>query len=446
MFFMYLRRLILLVMLAGLLAGGAVFAQDDTTDTDVLDVTIAQLVVESSEQDEPEFTVLREALESVDLLETLDDEEASYMVFAPSDAAFESLEEVLGVEMDTVLLLTDFTEEMLFYHVSEELYTLEELRDQDSVSTLQGQSIDVDYNSRQEMLVLDGYAFVIDGDIALNNGVVHVIDEVLFPGVDDDPADEDTADDNSDTTEETTGSDESDEGADGEPCIVRTDEADSVRVRVGPGTNRTAVTFLPEGEDLVVQGQTDIDGDTWYRLNVEDAAPGRAINEAWVPAENLQTSGDCENIADADAPPVVPIINQPPPQTGGDDNGEGGAAPDTTGLIRPASGTWSLTLVPTTNASCEGTGNIQIPTDEIFFQTSFRESVRPAGDSFIMTGTSFTFIGDNTHQAQETFDDLTGTLYVTFSSSTQASGRFITSFTTSDGVGCSATVGFTMSR
>lgn len=69
----------------------------------------------------------------------------------------------------------DDTEDMLLYHVSEDVYTLDELRDQDSVTTLQGQSIEVDYNSQQEMLMLDGYAFVVDGDIAVNNGVVHVI-------------------------------------------------------------------------------------------------------------------------------------------------------------------------------------------------------------------------------------------------------------------------------
>ncbi len=99
----------------------------------------------------------------------------------------------------------DDTEDMLLYHVSEDVYTLDELRDQDSVTTLQGQSIEVDYNSQQEMLMLDGYAFVVDGDIAVNNGVVHVINEVLFPSYDD------TADDDS---TETTDSDESSESGD----------------------------------------------------------------------------------------------------------------------------------------------------------------------------------------------------------------------------------------
>jgi hypothetical protein len=205
------------------------------------------------------------------------------------------------------------------------------------------------------------------------------------------------------------------------------------------------VTFLPAGDDFAVQGRTEVDGDVWYQLDVEDAAPGRAINEAWVPAENLDSSGDCENIVDADAPPIVPIINQPPSQTGGDDDSESAAPADTTGLIRPAAGTWTLNLAATANASCQGGDNVQIPTNELFTSMSYVESLSPSGDSFVMSGTPFTFIGNNTHQAQETFDDLTGTLYITFNSSTQASGRFITSFTIS-GAGCSATVGFTMSR
>jgi uncharacterized surface protein with fasciclin (FAS1) repeats len=427
-----------------LLIAGTVLAQEDVSDIELLDITIAELVVALSEdEDEPEFTVLREALESVELLDVLADEDVDYMVFAPSDAAFESLEDLLGVDTETIFVLTDFTEAMLLYHVSEELYTLEELQDVESIPTLQGEDISVSFDNTEEIVVLDGYAFVVEGDIVVNNGVIHVIDEVLFPADEGDAADSGTDDETTDSN----GSNDTTEAGSGEPCLVRTDEASSVRVRVGPGENRTAVTFLPAGEDLQVQGRTEVDGEVWYQLDVEEAAPGRAINEAWVPAENLDSTGDCETIADADAPPIVPIINQPPPQTGGDDGDNGADAPpaDTTGLIRPAAGTWALNLAGTTNASCEGTGNVQIPTNEILDQTSFQESVSPSGDSFVLSGTPMTFIGDNTHQGQEQLDEFTGTLYITFSSSTQASGRFITSFTV-DGIGCSATIVFTMSR
>lgn len=51
-------------------------------------------------------------------------------------------------------------------------------------------------------------------------------------------------------------------------CTVSTDQARTVRVRVGFGENRTVVTFLPIDTEFAVVGQnTDDSGATWYALD-----------------------------------------------------------------------------------------------------------------------------------------------------------------------------------
>src|SRR5689334_7486187 len=58
------------------------------------------------------------------------------------------------------------------------------------------------------------------------------------------------------------------------PCVVRTDRAGRVSVRVGPGMNRTSFVFLPVDEDFEVLGKAeDDDGGLWWKLDREIVAP-----------------------------------------------------------------------------------------------------------------------------------------------------------------------------
>ncbi len=94
----------------------------------------------------------------------------------------------------------------------------------------------------------------------------------------------------------------------GEPCVVWTDDADTVKVRVGPGTNRSSVAFLPAGEHFAPEGQTaDDDGAVWYQLDPALAAPDRLMNEAWVAAADVDSAFTCAAVSQADAPPLIPL-------------------------------------------------------------------------------------------------------------------------------------------
>lgn len=239
-------------------------------------------------------------------------------------------------------------------------------------------------------------------------------------------------------------------------CFVFTDDVRTIRVRVGPGENRTSVTFLPAEEEIPVLGEAEDDnGNLWYRLDKELAAPGRAINEAWVATDDdkLETMGDCDDVGDATAPPIIPIITQAPPSS--DDTDEPDDDEETTVVegSRPSNGDWTLTWGGTTNVSCVGTDNVVVPTTEIFGQqgtgilpqtTMLLNITRPNAEApFMFMFTPMYEQGNGNYRGQINFFDndgtiLPATIVVNSASSNRMSGYMIVS------VGeCSGTVSFT---
>ncbi len=127
--------------------------------------------------DDGRFTVLVGALEATGLVEVLSGTD-EYTVFAPTDAAFDLLP-------DTLIsgLSTDQLREVLLYHVvpgsvgSEAVVGLDEATSADSAGT----TIDIQVDGNT--VVLNGRVQVIVTDIIADNGIIHVIDAVLIPGV-----------------------------------------------------------------------------------------------------------------------------------------------------------------------------------------------------------------------------------------------------------------------
>ncbi|WP_420935925.1 fasciclin domain-containing protein [Alteromonas sp. A081] len=123
------------------------------------------------------FTTLVAALEAADLVSTLDDENGSFTVFAPTDDAFEAL----GQEtIDALLADTDALTDILTYHVlSSEVNEEAAIGQAGSlVETVNGASIALSL-SGDNLLV--NTATVTMTDIATDNGIIHVIDAVLMP-------------------------------------------------------------------------------------------------------------------------------------------------------------------------------------------------------------------------------------------------------------------------
>ncbi len=93
-------------------------------------------------------------------------------------------------------------------------------------------------------------------------------------------------------------------------CTVRTDQERFATVRVGPGINRSAILFLPANQDFTVIGQGVADDDSrWWRLDKEEVGPDRAAAEFWVAQDQVTTTGNCEQVAQAEAPPIIPLVS-----------------------------------------------------------------------------------------------------------------------------------------
>ncbi|UCG85690.1 MAG: fasciclin domain-containing protein [Gemmatimonadota bacterium] len=118
------------------------------------------------------FSTLLTALDAAGLTSTLSGG-GPFTVFAPTDEAFDALPS--GV-LDGLLADTDALTEVLLYHVVQGELTASDLDGVSSVTTLQGQQIAVTAGS----VILNGVT-VSQADIMADNGVIHVIGEVLLP-------------------------------------------------------------------------------------------------------------------------------------------------------------------------------------------------------------------------------------------------------------------------
>ena len=128
-----------------------------------------------------QFTSLIKAAQAAGLVETLKGE-GPFTVFAPTDEAFAlipqaTMEELLDPAHKDELVA------LLTYHVVSGRIMSTELNGAMSVPTLEGEDVAV---SSEEGSVMVDDAEVTQADIECTNGVIHVIDQVLMPGMEED--------------------------------------------------------------------------------------------------------------------------------------------------------------------------------------------------------------------------------------------------------------------
>jgi uncharacterized surface protein with fasciclin (FAS1) repeats len=178
-----------LAVFALVFAAVPAFAQD-------AEPTIGEIAVAASTGEAPEFTVLVAALGAADpaFLEAVTNPDASLTVFAPTDAAFVALLEELGTTAEDLLANTDLLNTVLAYHVVPGVFTAENLVAAISstamddmagtlyVGTLLNETA-LAFSLGEAGVVINGGVNVVAVDIAGSNGVIHVIDTVLVPVV-----------------------------------------------------------------------------------------------------------------------------------------------------------------------------------------------------------------------------------------------------------------------
>jgi uncharacterized surface protein with fasciclin (FAS1) repeats len=124
------------------------------------------------------FQTLVAALEAANLADTMNSA-GSFTVFAPIDAAFDSLLSDLGIDAAALLGKgAQFLGNILTYHVGSGVILSSDLQDRALFQSLQGGRLLVRIANN---VVSIGNAQVTTANIACTNGVIHVIDAVLMP-------------------------------------------------------------------------------------------------------------------------------------------------------------------------------------------------------------------------------------------------------------------------
>ncbi len=164
------RAAVLGTVLALALAVGACSSEAPTPiaagDPNIVDVAVAS----------GDFSTLVSALQAAGLVSTLQGD-GPFTVFAPSDDAFASLPD--GA-LDALLADPELLTRVLLYHVVPGRVLASEVVGLSSATTVNG--ADVTITAEGGTVMIDD-ATVIATDIEATNGVIHVIDDVLFPEV-----------------------------------------------------------------------------------------------------------------------------------------------------------------------------------------------------------------------------------------------------------------------
>ncbi len=158
------------------------------------DASIAEIVVASTEAEEPQFTLLLAALEYTGLTGVFTGGE-QYTVFAPTDEAFINLVTAVAGLLDPDVLdedgpfaaIDDLLGEgtvanVLLYHVAEgrraAISVVPPVRPR-TITTLLGATFSVDRNAK--IIAVGNTANIVAADISASNGIIHVINAVILP-------------------------------------------------------------------------------------------------------------------------------------------------------------------------------------------------------------------------------------------------------------------------
>ncbi|KAK7494051.1 hypothetical protein BaRGS_00014709 [Batillaria attramentaria] len=101
----------------------------------------------------------------------------THTVFAPNDAAFAKLSQAT---LDSLDAHPDDLANILKYHVVTGSVMSADLRNEETVTTLNGQKLRVNIYSHNHAVTVEGKK-VIETDRTADNGVIHVVEDVIMP-------------------------------------------------------------------------------------------------------------------------------------------------------------------------------------------------------------------------------------------------------------------------
>jgi uncharacterized surface protein with fasciclin (FAS1) repeats len=129
-----------------------------------------------------EFSILIAALQNADpsILATLDGK-GQFTVFAPTDAAFVNLLDILGLSAGEVLGNEALLNSVLTYHVARGERDSSDVLGSSRIRTLNGAFVRQSGGQLIDRSGATPNANIVAVDIQASNGIIHVIDQVLVP-------------------------------------------------------------------------------------------------------------------------------------------------------------------------------------------------------------------------------------------------------------------------
>ncbi|PRY87878.1 transforming growth factor-beta-induced protein [Marinilabilia salmonicolor] len=171
-------------MMAILLLGVFVFAscsEDDEEDEIIVDPVESNTIVDVASGND-DFSILVDALVKTGLDDALANEDASFTVFAPTNDAFVALLDELGVSgLDDIP--NETLTSVLLYHVlnGEAPASAVSTGYYSTLSAGPAEGYNLSLYVNKEDLMLNSRAEIVQTDVMADNGVIHVIDQVVLP-------------------------------------------------------------------------------------------------------------------------------------------------------------------------------------------------------------------------------------------------------------------------
>lgn len=147
-------------------------------DTVLVPGTFGNVVETATETDS--LSTLVTAVQAADLVNALSDNDGTFTVFAPTNAAFADIQDTV----DTLLKPEnkDDLQTVLQFHVVPVEAFSTELSDGQTVETLTGETLTIEVENGNVYITGEkNRAMVTTPDVKTSNGVVHIIDTVLLP-------------------------------------------------------------------------------------------------------------------------------------------------------------------------------------------------------------------------------------------------------------------------
>ncbi|OEU22333.1 Fasciclin-domain-containing protein, partial [Fragilariopsis cylindrus CCMP1102] len=131
-------------------------------------------IVDVASADE-DLSILVDAVVYAGLAETLSSA-GPFTVFAPTNDVWSK---ALANPDDITELDADTLKEILLYHTVAGIYTAADITDGLTLTTVQGETIEFSIDG--DAVMINGNVMITGTDILASNGVIHTIDNILFP-------------------------------------------------------------------------------------------------------------------------------------------------------------------------------------------------------------------------------------------------------------------------